>query len=215
MTRSTPPPTARRHLTIDLLALDLTTCGRCTRTEANLDAALETAATRLRRDGVEVEVRKTVVKTAEQAERLHFASSPTIRIDGRDIALELRESDCGDCGDLCACAGSVACRIWVWKGQEHLEAPHDMIVDALMTAYREGLSPTPAATAPFVLPQNLRHFFDAKAKAGAAGPCCEPACCGGKAGDGAPCCEPGCCGGKHDAEIKRRKVTSASPAPAR
>lgn len=181
--RRAPRPASRiaaRSLAIELLALDLTTCGRCTRTESNLDSALASVAERLRRDGVAVEVRKTVVRTAEQAERLRFASSPTVRVDGRDIALALRESDCGDCGDLCGCAGSVECRVWPWRGREHLEAPEEMIVDAVLRAAREGPIGRPEPAPPFRLPDNLRRFFAAREAAGAsegdrppsAGSCC-------------------------------------------
>jgi hypothetical protein len=42
--------------------------------------------------------RKTLVETAEQARELLFVSSPTLRINGRDIALELKESPCGSGG---------------------------------------------------------------------------------------------------------------------
>ena len=67
-----PPATAARHVAIDLLALDLATCGRCTRTDRNLDAALRKVEERLREEGVSVRVRKTVVTTAEQVGNPNF-----------------------------------------------------------------------------------------------------------------------------------------------
>jgi hypothetical protein len=187
-----PPPPARvaRHVTIDLLALDLATCGRCTRTEANLDAALSTVEKKLREAGVDVAVRKTVVATAEQATRLRFESSPTIRVDGRDIALDLRESECGDCGELCGCSADVQCRVWVWEGKEYLEAPEPLIVEAVLRACREERPVTTPPSAPFRLPENLRRFFEAKERRTSPP---QGACC-----DRATCCDPSereaCCG---------------------
>lgn len=43
-------------------------------------------AGRLRREGVEVEVRRTGDRTVEDAVAARFVSSPTIRVDGRDVA---------------------------------------------------------------------------------------------------------------------------------
>ncbi len=154
--------TARRTLRVELLALDFDTCGRCAGTSRNLDKALALAADRLRSEGTEVEVGKTVVATAKQAEELRFASSPTIRVDGRDIALDLRENDCRECGDLCGQAGGVACRVWVWRGREYLDAPVPMIVDAVLGAAHEETRAVAAPATPFVLPENLRKFFEAR-----------------------------------------------------
>ncbi len=170
--RTTPPPApagAPRTARVDLLALDLTICGRCIGTSDNLDRALGVARDRLRAEGIDVEVRKTVVTTEEQAERLRFLSSPTIRVDGRDIAFELRENECRDCGDLCGSDGSVDCRVWVWRGREYLDAPVEMIVDAVVRAAREPPRAAAATPPPFVLPDNLRRFFRARASAGGTG----------------------------------------------
>jgi hypothetical protein len=181
MRTSAPSRTVR----IELLALDLSTCGRCTRTSTNLDEALAQAAGRLRSQGVAVEVTKTVVVSEDQAVRLRFVSSPTIRVDGRDIALELRESDCRDCGDLCGCHGGVACRVWVWEGREHIEAPVPLIVDAVLAAASSPPAAAPDEGTPFRLPENLRRFLREKGwHTRGAG----EGCCGVPAGE--PCCAP-------------------------
>lgn len=172
--------TSPRVLDIELLALDLATCARCTGTDANLGSAISTVAQALREADVQVQVRKTVVKTEAQAEELRFESSPTIRINGRDIAVELRETNCGDCGDLCGCEGKIDCRVWIWRGQEHDEAPKALIVDAIFRAYGQAWEPAPHAAKPFRLPDNLRHFFEsqAAAKQQAGSDCCDrSACC--------------------------------------
>ena len=77
---------SRRQVRIELLALDLATCGRCKRTEANLDAALRSVADLLREADVEVETEKHVIASAEEAGRHRFVSSPTIRVNAKDIA---------------------------------------------------------------------------------------------------------------------------------
>ena len=179
---------SRRKVEIELLALDLETCGRCTRTERNLEEALRTAASRLHERDIAVEVAKHVIGSEAEAKRLRFTSSPTIRVDGRDIALDLRESPCEDCGELCGCEGGVSCRVWVWKGQEHLEAPTEMIVEAILGA--SASPPARDASGPYRMPENLRAFFDARARketvaskpGGTRVSCCGPAtqseCCG-------------------------------------
>ena len=184
-----PPVSSRRKVRIELLALDLESCGRCTRTDRNLEAALRTAASLLRAKDIDVEVSRHVVTSEVQAQQLGFSSSPTIRIDGRDIALELRESPCEDCGELCGCEGGVSCRVWVWKGREHLEAPTEMIVEAILVAADSSPSKRELSV-PYRMPENLRAFFAAvsrkdSAKAGTDGSrisCCGPAtrseCCG-------------------------------------
>jgi hypothetical protein len=187
--------TSPRTLTIELLALDLEICGRCTGTNANLDSAINTVASVLREADVAVEIRKTVVGSANQAEQLRFESSPTIRINGRDIALDLRESNCGDCGDICGCQGQVDCRVWVWKGKEFTEAPKALIVDALLRAYGQAWGP-PSKPRSFQLPENLRKFFKARsAKTSQTAKDC---------GDRTACCDASvqdqCCGTGSDSQ---------------
>jgi hypothetical protein len=131
--------------------------------------------------GVEVELRKIKVESEEQARAMRFVSSPTIRIDGRDIALELAESSCGSCSEI---AGQTTeCREWIYRGERYTEAPIGMIVEALVGAlyHRE-----PAPAQPYTdVPENLKRFFAAGLS------CCAPAeqdtCC-------APSEKAGCCG---------------------
>jgi hypothetical protein len=192
---------ATSELGIDFLYLDLETCTRCRGTDANLDAALAEVDRVLDAAGVDVTVRKTLVGSAEQARALGFVSSPTIRVNGRDVALELRESRCAECGEACGCEGAIDCRVWVWQGREYTVAPMPMIVDAILHAVYAGKeqSAAPAAKAAEV-PENVMRFFAGKAqKAGAAGccsqaeqtTCCEPSekasCCGNVAEGGCSC----------------------------
>lgn len=185
---------------VELLALDLNTCDRCTGTDAAIEAAVTELRPALAAAGVELRFRKTVVHTAEQATALRFQSSPTVRIDGRDLPIEFRESRCGDCTTLCGGAAGTDCRVWIWRGREYTEAPKGLLVDAILRAYpRAGAEPEPAR-AGFVLPDNLGRFFEAKreraaVRAGAphrggAEPCCDTrSCCA--ASEKGSCCGAG------------------------
>ena len=157
ITAATAAPTVTRQLSIDFLFLDLTTCTRCRGTDRSLETALTQVASLLRVTGIGVVVNKVQVVTEDQARDLRFVSSPTIRVDGSDIALELRESSCGSeaCSD--GCGDHIACRIWVHEGREYTEPPVAMVVDGIL---RHVYGSEPASvTGPYAVPENLRRFF--------------------------------------------------------
>ena len=176
-------PAATHQLGIDFLYLDLETCTRCRSTDANLETALAEVGRVLEAAGVEISVRKTLVASEEQARMLGFVSSPTIRVNGADIALELRESSCAECGEACACDGTIDCRVWVWQGQEHTEAPTAMIVDAILREVYGGAKRATAPSPAEAVPENLARFFAGKERLAAPASCCSPA-------EMAACCEP-------------------------
>ncbi len=113
---------------------------------------------------------------------LGFVSSPTIRVNGRDIALELRESSCQSCSETCGCDGQINCRVWVFQGQEHTVAPTPLIVDAILRAVYGGNEDMPTPSVPTALPENVKRFFAAKAAKASS------ACCGAE--EQSTCCEP-------------------------
>lgn len=80
-------------------------------------------------------------------------SSPTIRVNGRDIALEVKESSCKECGDLCG--DSVDCRVWVQDGIEYTELPKSMIINAILKEVYNGHSSIPLTNEKYEIPQNL------------------------------------------------------------
>jgi hypothetical protein len=181
-----------RQLEIEFLFLDLDVCTRCKRTDANLETAFRMLQEVLQTSGTEVSTRKVLVDSEETARRLRFMSSPTIRINGRDIALEFRETPCDCCGGGCACDSSVDCRVWVHEAKEYSEAPLALIVNALLSEiYRGQSADRPASSRPFELSENLKHFFAAKAAKKAPQSCCA-------AEERTSCCEPSekssCCG---------------------
>ena len=148
-------------LDIELLYLDLTVCDRCRSADAVLDEALQEIQPILEVDGVEVRVRKTHVQTEAQAAALGFAVSPTIRVNGRDIQMDWRESPCGPCGDLCACFGEVSCREWSYQGRWYTSPPKALITESLLREGSRGpkeIAPAAPSTAGEV-PENLVRFF--------------------------------------------------------
>ena len=171
-----------RKIEIDFMYIDLEICTRCRGTDENLDAALQAVQGVLESTGAEVTVRKTLVDSETKALELGFVSSPTIRVNGRDIALELRESNCQSCGEACACEGQIDCRVWVFQGTEHTAAPVPMIVDAILSAVYGSKEDMPTQPVAAPVPENLKRFFAGKtAKANSA--CCN-------AEEQSTCCEP-------------------------
>jgi len=190
--------TATKTIDIEFLYIDLTTCTRCRGTDESLGRALDSVRTVLSATGRTVSLRKVLVDSGEKAREHRLLSSPTIRVNGRDAALGTKESRCGSCGDVAGQATD--CRVWVYEGAEHTEAPEALLVDAIL---RAAYAPPSPATEPEPypgVPENLLRFFDAKA-ATAGGPCCpaaagDAACCGTAGPPSKPAAgTPGCgCG---------------------
>jgi hypothetical protein len=190
---ATTAPT--RTLEIEFLFLDLATCTRCRATDATLLEAVERTRPALDALGVAVNVTKTLVASEAQARTLGFVSSPTIRINGVDIAGELVESACDSCSESCACNGGVDCRDWLWQDQRSHEPPLGLIVEAIMR-HAGGIDPASATSSPAgsgSVPANLRRYFAASAADAPAAACCavedQTGCCGPE--DKAACCGQG------------------------
>jgi hypothetical protein len=178
---TTFPPTAAPQIEIEFLYLDLTTCGRCVATGAQLDDALGLLERPLADAGARVEVRKILIASAEQARALRFVSSPTIRVNGRDIAGELVESTCE--ADACSCGERTACRVWRYEGRDYNEAPAPLIVDAMLAELERSEILTPTVSEPHTLPANLERFFARREELSTSSPCCG-------LHEQAECCEP-------------------------
>lgn len=148
----------KRQIIIDFLYLDLSICKRCQGTETNLDDAVNEVSTVLRAAGFELIVNKININSRELATKYHFLSSPTIRVNGRDIALELKESSCKECGELCG--DSVECRVWVVDGIEYTEPPKSMIINTILKEVYGGHSSSLSTKEKYQIPQNLINFFD-------------------------------------------------------
>ena len=188
-----------RVLDVELLALDLSSCTRCTGTLANIERAFELVRPAAEAVGTTLRLRKLLVGSEEEARRHRFGSSPTIRVGGRDITFETQESACGSCSELCGCSEGTDCRVWSYQGQEHEEAPVGLVVEALLSEIVGTAQRTPAASSAsdtYEVPENLRRFFAGKAaKASTSKPAAAAACC--PPSELATCCAPeakaGCC----------------------
>jgi hypothetical protein len=113
----------------------------------------------------EVNVNKVHITTRELAIQYRFLSSPTIRVNGNDIAIELRETVCEDCGELCG--DTVDCRVWVYNGVEYTSPPKELIVNAILREVYNAKQGEPEREA-YQLPENLETYFVAKARKDAA-----------------------------------------------
>lgn len=147
----------KERILIDLLFLDLSVCTRCQGTDENLDAAVAEVSRVLESTGREVVVNRVHVLSEELARKYHFVSSPTIRVNGQDIQMDIRESLCESCGDLCG--DSVDCRVWVYRGKEYTEPPKAMIMEAILREVY-GSREKVEESKEYVLPENLKRFYE-------------------------------------------------------
>lgn len=155
---------SHQPLVIEFLYLDLTRCTRCRDTDRHLEEALSSVRAVLQAAGREIDVKKIHTQSEGQARELGFVSSPTIRVDGRDIAIDLKESECTSCGGVCGEEG-IACRVWNFHGTDYDAAPAAMIVDAVLREIYGG-SPRPVTPTPAPMSENLARFFAAKTARG-------------------------------------------------
>lgn len=154
-------PQQKKTISLDFLYLDTTVCSRCQDTEKALDEAVSSVAIVLSAAGYEVKVNKVNITTRELAIQYRFISSPTIRVNENDIAVELKESLCEDCGTLCGDA--VDCRVWVYNGIEYTAPPKELIVDAILREVYSSKQGEPENET-YQLPANLEIYFSAKAR---------------------------------------------------
>jgi UDP-N-acetylenolpyruvoylglucosamine reductase len=140
MSQTTLAPTDR--VQIELLYLDAETCDPCRATIVSAERAASELREALAGRGVEVDLRLTHVSDPEQARALGFVSSPTVRVDGREIAVDVEEAHCGTCSEN---AGEpIACRTVSYAGERHDHAPTAMIVEAVLAHLRGAELPAPA-----------------------------------------------------------------------
>ncbi|MDD4583579.1 MAG: DUF2703 domain-containing protein [Eubacteriales bacterium] len=151
----------RKQIQIDFLYLDLNICERCLGTDKNLDEAINQVSGVLKAAGFDIIINKVNITTKELAIRHEFISSPTIRINGKDIALDVKESLCEDCGDLCG--DNVDCRVWTYNGVDYTEPPKELIVNAILKEVYSEKQRIRSKKEEYKLPYNLEVFFAGKA----------------------------------------------------
>ncbi len=147
-------------ISIDFLFLDLSVCTRCQGTEETLEDSIISASALLKEIGYNVNINKVHVETAKQAIQHQFVSSPTIRINGQDIQMDVTESHCSTCSSLTDGA-SVDCREWNYKGETYSIPPRGLIIDGVLSSiYRNQVAED--AIGAYEMPQNLVEYFQKK-----------------------------------------------------
>ena len=153
-----PPKYEKKQILMEFLYLDLSVCERCRGTENNLDKAIDEVSGVLKAAGFEIIVNKVNITSKELAIKHQFESSPTIRINGIDIQLDVKESSCKECGDLCG--DDINCRLFVHEGIEYTEPPKAMIINAILKSVYSEQKIESATKKDYQLPDNLQRFFN-------------------------------------------------------
>ncbi len=150
------PKPMNKDIIIDFLYLDLSICERCQGTDTNLQEAIDDVKAVLQAAGYTITLNKVEICSEALAVQYAFVTSPTIRIGGKDIAFDVFESSCQECGDLCG--DDVDCRVWEYEGEKYLQPPKAMIVNEILKEVYAGGEMTQAKEE-YTLPENLKKFF--------------------------------------------------------
>lgn len=155
--------TETKVLNIELVVIDLSVCARCVPTGDQLQKAVQLLTPVAEALGIELKYQAIVVQTEAEAKQHALLSSPTIRLNGRDIAQDIRESVCESCGDLTENNTLVDCREWHYAGKVYSSAPLPLLLEAIMNAMLNIDKEPPVPTVPLQeLPENLIRYFDNK-----------------------------------------------------
>lgn len=146
-----------RELSVELISLDLQSCDRCLGTAEALRKAMPEVERILGRLGVRLSYREVVVGSEEEARRLGLLSSPTIRVNGKDLQAEVLESYCPSCSDICG--SPVDCRVFRFDGKLYEVPPPEVLARAVIET---ALGPSTGGEGPRKLPENLRKFFEGR-----------------------------------------------------
>lgn len=164
----------RKVLNVDLLVINLDTCKRCVPTGDQLRAAVQLLKPVAEVLGIELRHHEIVVQTTAEAKANALLSSPSIRLNGRDIAQDIRESVCESCGDLTNNNTSIDCREWHYCGKVFPYAPLPLLIEAIMGAMLNIDEMEPVVPAPLEeLPENLQRYFDNRKEGKGGSSCCE------------------------------------------
>lgn len=155
-----PNEVSEKKVLIEYLYLDLETCDRCIGTDQVLDEVVMTITPALRLAGYKVDYSKIEIETAQQAEQHQFLSSPTIRLNGKDICGIVKENSCGCCSEISGT--DVDCRIFEYEGVGYEVPPKEMLTQTILkTIFAESENGCPCGSN-YKLPENLKSFFEGK-----------------------------------------------------
>ena len=157
-------------LLVEFLFLDEDVCQPCSGTARALEEAVQITSAPLVAMGLTLQISKIHIINQEKAITHKFLSSPTIRINGKDIDPARTEGECGSCGELAGGKTTVNCRNWDWRGEVYQNAPIGKIVEAILEAAvkatKTGIESGDSKVTDdhYVIPQNLEGFFQAREK---------------------------------------------------
>ena len=158
---------------VEYLYLDLQVCDRCIGTEEVLKEVLTKLSPVLKLAGYALEYRKTKMDTTELAQQYRFESSPTVRVNGRDVCFKVQENACDCCSDI---SGSIVdCRIFEYEGQSYEVPPQEMLAEAILKAVFGSQGAPCCAEKAYSLPKNLEVFYEGKSNK--SGCDCARGCC--------------------------------------
>lgn len=160
-----------KEVRIDYLYLDLNTCDRCMGTDSVLEKVIRELTPAFALAGYRISYCKTEIATEQDAILNRFVSSPTIRVNGIDICSDVKESDCGCCGEISGT--QVDCRVFEYNGKLYNIPPKAMLAEAILkNAFAVANDHSLEA---YELPENLKKFFNGKKKKASC--CCSSSCC--------------------------------------
>jgi hypothetical protein len=194
LTKAQPP---NRKFDLEVLFLDLNRCTRCLGTKTDLEAALQSVQQVLAVTGAAVDIHKILIDSPAKAQQYSFVTSPTLRVNGREIALPTKESACA-ATDSCGGQTSAACHVWDAQGAESTEVPVGMIVEAILQGvFGSAESSQPGVETSADVSANQQHpFATSKEQVVTGGTVALSACCGAEKQQS--CCAPSakatCCG---------------------
>lgn len=153
---------------VEYLYLDLNTCERCIGTDLELVEVLNVLTPALRLAGYDVQYRKIEMSTVELAQQHCFLSSPTIRVNGKDIGGPVKENDCGCCSDISGT--DVDCRVWEAEGQTYEVPPGEYLAEEILKAVFSRMEPLCDCSV-YEMPVNLAAFYLGKSSGEHSGGC--------------------------------------------
>ena len=156
-----------KEVKVEYLYLDLNTCDRCVGTDAVLEQVIKELTPAFTLAGYRISYQKIEIANDRDAVNHRFVSSPTIRVNGMDICDEVKESDCGCCGEISGT--QVDCRVFEYEGKTDTVPPKAMLAEAILQkAFHTADKKAPQT---FEIPDDLDRFFKGKEK--------KKSCCGG------------------------------------
>ena len=154
-----PSQTIDVPVVLELFALDTIACGPCVSAMASLHAAAATLSHELTGDGYVVATRVILLENTTHAAELGISSSPTVRVNGHDIALDTDEAPCTTCSALAGV--SIECRTYEWDGQRFDHPPVPLIVDAVHQHLPSGARRAATKTLAPSRPTSVERFLTA------------------------------------------------------